>query len=178
MSSNYGGTATELVPGTLRGYRAWYMGNPLYLGNGDVPLLRSVAVNFSWPPGETPHAGCTHTGLLSTLCQAQHLAPVDDCSCGYYAAYQLTDLPLFKCQNDFGTDDAYVFGSVTAYGRVMLGTKGFRAEYMKIESFAGNGDFSWLADLYGVEHARDFEELLDKFPPPNVDELIGVPHGA
>lgn len=62
-------------------------------------------------------------------------------------------------------------GSIKASGRILLGTKGFRAEKAEVEALWGRGT-KRLAEFYGVPWLPNKAEFLEAFPPPNVDELI------
>jgi hypothetical protein len=67
-------------------------------------------------------------------------------------------------------------GTVKAYGSVILGTIGFRAQYMEIEALVWSVPLvAEKAAAYGVPVVRSFEALVSKYPPSNVDELIGTP---
>lgn len=172
MSDQYDGASRQLVPGTLRGYRAWCRPSlDLISGEPTTALLKSVSMHFYWPPGPT-RAECFGTGLLENLSYSTHPAPVEGCSCGYYATYGLQDLPIFQSWPYMG--DMYSIGSVNAFGKIALGTRGFRAEFMTIESLAllRGSSLDWLAEAYQATPVHSFSELLDRFPPSNVDELL------
>lgn len=185
MSDHYDGTALELVPGTLRGYRAWYVPSVFSFGKNDdfsfgkndddFFTLKSLSMNFFWRPGPPERATCHGRALLfdSPLSREVHPSPVRGCSCGYYATYRLHHLPVFR--EWVLTGDVYVVGTVTAHGKIVLGTKGFRAEYMTIEALSlDHPTYSWLAQAYDAVAVHSFDELTSKYPPSNVDELLGV----
>lgn len=175
MSDQYDGASRQLVPGTLRGYRAWYMPSPFSLGH-DYPAavlapLKSISMNFCWCPGSSDRAMCFGQGLLENLDYSQHPTPVEGCGCGYYAIYRPQDLPP-ALQAWSLPGEGYIVGSVSAYGKIVLSTRGFRAEYMKIESLVLHPSLDWLAKVYQASHVISFSELVNRFPPSNVDELL------
>lgn len=173
MSDQYDGASRQLVPGTLRGYRAWYlplMGLDLVFGQFPKATLKSISMHFYWSPGPPARAECFGTGLLGELSYSEHPVPVEGCSCGYYATYRLHDLPIFQAWPSIS--DGYVIGSVGAYGKIALGARGFRAEYMTIESLILHPGRGWMAEVYQATPVRSFSELTSRFPPSNVDELL------
>ncbi len=101
-SSNYDGASTELVPGTLRGYRAWGLPSTFSFSRSE-PLapLKSASMDFFWLPGPPVRARCLSAfpGFLPDelgLIRKQHPSPVKGCTCGYYATYKLESLPFFQ----------------------------------------------------------------------------------
>jgi len=171
--------AKDLVPGTLRGYRAWTMNR--YSGKYSGKL-RSVSRAYTWDPGSHRPAACYyHAQSVMTLAEEvtiwkpAHPAPAAQCSCGYYATYDLHNLYAFRSWHQMNIS-SIVVGTVKAYGSVVLGTIGFRAEYMEIEALVGSNPLiPVMAGVYGVPVVPDFETLLSHYPPSNVDELIGAP---
>jgi hypothetical protein len=168
--------AKDLVPGTLRGYRAWTMNR--YSGK-----LRSVSMAYTWDPGSHRPAACYYHAQSVVISLAEevpiwkpaHPAPAARCSCGYYATYDLHNLYAFRSWHQMNIS-SIVIGTVKAYGSVVLGTIGFRAEYMEIEALARSGSLvAEKAAAYGVPTVPSFEALVDQYPPSNVDELIGAP---
>lgn len=177
MSDQYDGASLQLVPGTLRGYRAWYVPREFGLLGHDYPTalapLKSLSMNFYWYPGSSDRATCFGQGFLENLSYGQHPTPVEGCGCGYYATYRLQDLPAFQAWRSLASaDQGYIVGSVSAYGKIALGTRGFRAEYMKIESLVLPPSVDWLAKVYQASHVVSFGGLVNRFPPSNVDELL------
>jgi hypothetical protein len=175
--SDYGNVGTkDLVPGTLRGYRAWSLGTR-------SPGLRSVTMAYDWYPGHHLPATCFHYSSQVvvmgpkdevTVWGPSHSAPAVRCSCGYYATYNLDD--LYVCRAWARNIDNTVVGTVRAHGSVMLGTIGFRAQYMEIEALVNSSPLiAEKAAAYGVPMVPSFEVLVSQYPPSNVDELIGAP---
>lgn len=166
--------AKDLVPGTLRGYRAWTV-------NGRSGGLRSVTMAYTWRLGRSPATCFHHTSQVVVIgpedevtVWGSHSAPAVRCSCGYYATYNLDDLYVYRAwARNIGDS---VIGTVKAHGSVILGTIGFRAQYMEIEALVDSSPLvAERAAAYGVPTVPSFEALVSQYPPSNVDELIGAP---
>jgi hypothetical protein len=96
-------------------------------------------------------------------------APVPQCSCGYYASYApwaYVEHGCLYCSN------SYLHGTVSAHGAVVLGTKGFRAQRVELDALWGLTGRE-AAKAYGVPWFATEREMLQEFPPSNVDELLG-----
>lgn len=113
-----------MYPGELRGYRAWQSD----LTKDDlVPTGRLRAVNFSTIWNTTQVAVCKK--LLLTHPDP---APKLDCVCGLYAYYDCYETFDQHVSIRRGNPVAPILGVVAASGKVILGTKGFRAQRMRI----------------------------------------------
>jgi hypothetical protein len=89
----------------------------------------------------------------------KHLSPQLGCFCGFYAAYHPDGLINAPGTHDFLNQKLAV---VEASGRIVLGTKGFRAEKMKI------------VDTFRVPlFVGDNPSILEKYPPDDVSVLLG-----
>lgn len=174
--SDYGATEKELVPGALRGYRTW---RP-YGDRSGVPLtLRACNFEVTWTPGVNEaecHAGAgglrLGRGWPEVPRPNQHPAPRKGCSCGFYAVHESQHVDY----------RGIVFGSIKAYGSVILGEKGFRAGKAEIEGLAPEAVWiandHWdilkqLGDQYQVPVFPTIGLLLDAFPPIPVEHLLG-----
>lgn len=129
-------------------------------------------------------------GYLEAECKSycqeaeiSHSSPDPGCQCGIYAHY----LPLESYTNRYG-----VFGVVEASGRILMGTKGFRAEKAKIVALAGFGEVNqWFevvvpgipdttrglidfATSIGVPYFPTVEKMIQEFPQKDLSSL-GVP---
>ena len=161
MSKDFTGSEHEVVPGALRGYRAWRY---------DQGLLQACNFDgFPWLPGRN-EAVCARTPM-NRLCDNPDCpscrrcpgpTPVAECSCGFYA----------KHRPDNFDSRGYVIGVIKAYGKVILGTEGFRAQYAEIEALAP------LTSLY-PESLSQYKVpiltpgmMLERFPPISVKELL------
>lgn len=95
--------------------------------------LRAAAIRpWIWrPQGDV--ARCTSFGAwpFQMMLPSQpddHLSPVRTCSCGYYGWY--------RPQETFEYYNLPVFGCFQAWGRITLGTLGFRAQHVRVEAIA------------------------------------------
>lgn len=115
----YAAASAELVPGALRGYRTWRV------GINDDSLW---ACNFetAWTPG-VQVAECMYLRGQAPDVYKRHpigeASPLATCSCGFYAVHEPGNR-----DNRGG-----VLGSIKAYGKVVIGTIGFRAAKVEIE---------------------------------------------
>jgi hypothetical protein len=162
--SDYSSHEIAAVPGALRGYRIWY---PTVNGR----QLRSIAIGASfWNPGVN-EATC----YFPYNC-FPHAIPRKSCKCGFYAKHTLEAL-----ERDFGYQRLHVlaYGSIKAYGRVVLGTAGFRAQYAEIEAlfvdpFVGTR-LRWHGGWKGIPMYQEREMFLKDYPPISVENLLPEP---
>lgn len=103
-------TGPELVVGTVRGYRRWDVRN----GH-----LKAVSWGTKWTAGVNT-ATCRMP--FGRLFGGTHITAGRGCSCGFYAYFHPKDAFY----------SGAVQGVVEGYGRVTLGSKGFRAEKARI----------------------------------------------
>ncbi len=174
--SDYGAVDKELVPGALRGYRTW---RP-YWGTEGKPIgLRACNFEVTWTPGVNEaecHAGAgglrLGAGWPEVPLPDLHPAPRKGCSCGFYAVHEPQHVD----------SRGIVFGSIKAYGSVILGEKGFRAGKAEIEGLAPEtvwiANDHWdilkqLGDQYQVPIFPTIDLLMDAFPPISVEHLLG-----
>ena len=159
----------DLVPGTLRGYRCWRWEQ--FSGR----LMSTGWVHLWTPQPEQAPADCMKK-IVKTFdgVEFAHVSPAPNryCSCGYYASY---DPWSYKSQVGMDCNYCYIQGTVSAHGRIVLGTGGFRAERITIDALFGDthdGHTQDAADRYGVPRFLTKEQCLEKFPPSNVEELL------
>ena len=176
--SGFNGSETELVPGVLRGYRAWRV-------ETTHRRLISFASPCMWQPGANK-AFCQRDIGLSACWSSRNSAPNPECSCGYYGHY----CPSVSCDylavewhwrpNIFLMEGVYgrlfpkVWGSITVHGRVVLGEKGFRAEYATVEAIVAHPSlWSLIREHYEVSLFATADELIEAFPPQDMSHLLG-----
>jgi hypothetical protein len=94
-----------------------------------------------------------------------HEAPDPDCTCGFYATYQPS--------SNGGHFFAYpVAGIIEASGRIILGTKGFRAQRTRIVALMNTAPYSRdAAEMYDVPLFGSSQEALEAFPPHDISEI-------
>jgi hypothetical protein len=111
-----------MTPGAIRpiaGFRTWAMGLG-YLWSPRGPG------RVRWPKADPLRAICTkHSGRVSfPLTPHGHQAPELNCTCGIYGAYDPWDVDLGEQRHPW----TLIVGRVEGWGRVALGSRGFRAE--------------------------------------------------
>jgi hypothetical protein len=89
-------------------------------------------------------------------------APSAKCSCGFYGRYDIQGA-LYQ-----GGD---VTGVIEVSGRVILGTKGVRAERARIVALAGAPLLTRFR-YSGVKHFRNPSLMVEEFPPPDMSALL------
>jgi hypothetical protein len=140
---------SDLVVGELRGYRAWRVSGG---------FLWALCTEDRWQSA-TDEADCD----LSPVVGGDHPAPFMGCGCGLYACYRATTVPPTVGQ---------VFGVVAVAGRVILATRGMKAERMTILALVT--DDASLGEWYGVPIYPNREGLLADYPPQDYGELVDV----
>ena len=156
MSEAFDRVEKELVPGALRGYRRWRFD---FTGQ-----LAAVNFYYSWTPGRNE---ATHVGV-----KPKHEAPMKRCSCGLYAHHDPRGSFNYM---DCSYKDVIVVGSIKAYGKIILGDLGFKAQYAEIESLVVPGPMT-AAFQHRYPQVKIFDrftDLVKEFPPIPVDELLG-----
>ncbi len=140
-SGEYTNDSVTLVPGFLRGFRAWSIAAP-----SPLQLRGVVNTEYAWGRGQNtamcraPH-GAGWTGALRPIVRG---VPDPDCSCGFYARF------------DPGRGYVGIQGIIKVTGNVILGTEGFRAQYATIEA------------LYQLDQAarERYEHILERYVQP------------
>ena len=127
LGLNSGERALESTDPTLAvepisGYRAWKLMPGTRLGLPAMEAVLGSRVLRSVWPGPHLEARCEGRGW-SRLHGPERL-PVLDCTCGVYA---LKERPEMK-----GESGVWVIGEVALWGRVLEGSKGYRAEHAQV----------------------------------------------
>lgn len=186
MTGNkFTGSGTELVNGTLRGYRCWRLVR--YIPR-EVPrslpesvwgwrpefVLAAVSWPVFWGGAEITEARCgwkNHTPCMCSDCRERyesiHRVPMQGCTCGVYAWYT----PDWARHEHTST----VIGVIEAHGKILLGTSGFRAQRARIVAIAPmnrrnvqarNALRVMTSRRYsGVKVAPDPDALFREYPP-------------
>ncbi len=142
-----------LVPGTLRGYRAWRW----------VPGFDNL-----WSTGMSTHRWRQPPLLEEARCLghpfAPHQAPSVDCACGIYGWYHPDDSRIVP---------ASVFGVIAASGRIVMGTHGFRAARAQVVAVTTEDpEIRDMLSGLGYQVFDNREQLLGAFPPQDVSALV------
>lgn len=152
---------TAVYPGELLGYRYWDL-----MTDG---VLQSLSFYQDW-----------ETCLEATCGDGHHPAPNEGCGCGIYAWYTPGDAGAGTCHEWVVNQSSYVFGVIAASGKIVPGTKGFRAERARILGLFEKPDATcgydfepvdwdhYKARYPDVKFASSVEELTSWFPPQDV----------
>lgn len=207
------GPERELVPGTLRGYRqvrvessmirspskpyTWLPGENVAgcnlkkitsigecgcdTNSNGFLIGRHCGSNL----GATIATTCGNCGenfLCDTSPRHPSSAPQRDCVCGFYGAYNLHD--LFDAPGVSWSHHYMICVAVVeAYGKIILSTKGFRAEKMKIVALAPykRDEHHYLCARrsgagvglpeYGIDVVRTPEALLRRYPQQDLSNF-------
>lgn len=187
--SDYGinGTGRLLVPGTLRGYRAWRMDD----------RGRLWSIHSAWPGAESEDFWTTARYEAQCRIDMMRLpsfawplipqsssdrptytcspAPGRDCKCGIYASYNAYDyrhsVPKFWHEDESGRGNYFVHGCVKATGRMVLAVKGFRAQYAQIEALWGWGS-RWVARKHDIPWFMTQRSFLNRYPSSTLSEIL------
>lgn len=187
MNKDFSGQEVPLVPGTLRVYRQWQAVNVLESEDdwggvchcGDCPPIppgtHLIPMNFMtpWVDGENvaicqeAHRVAPHIGPASEV-------PGRECQCGFYGTRE----PV----SSWTLSHSYVSGVVEVYGRVIIGTRGVRAQKARIVAACINPTYvsgshlpDQLMERYSsVDWMSSAAEVFDKYPPQNIDEILGM----
>lgn len=138
--------APDLVEKVI-GFRAWSIGRPYRRGlgqvrNDDLWSIGNHAVRWGAP---TMTARCLQDRYgLGGVSHPGHPSPYVHCKCGIYANHRLgwpSSAPEGMC-----------IGAVTAWGRIQVHGRGFRAEHVEIVAFGyapawTNGSIGRIARL-------------------------------
>lgn len=140
----------------LVGLRSWML-------HERAPILYSFNSTV-WPHNRSLESECAKARTYGV----EHEGPAVDCSCGIYAATDLTALSGYL-------SDGTVVGAIEAWGRVIPGEFGFRAQYARVKAIWVDGAnlvrLSDVAELYGAQMVHSFSELvglLGSLPAPKL----------
>jgi hypothetical protein len=180
------GAVADVVPlvGSIRGFRWWRIG-------GSADLLSPWRGPVRWEPGENEAACLARRGMLGwKMARAPHPrgCPASSCECGFYALHSLPELNdgLDKAiwEIDAATSGGrhgLILGVAEGYGRLLIGTAGWRARFSRILAlFAGpsvqnhSRQVMVAAGQYGVPLYRDLDAFVAEWGPDEefIHELI------
>lgn len=154
----YTGKEVPLVPGSLRVYRDWAITPDGYLHALHWPQV--------WSRAEANEARCAKLHVFVSPGASTHASPDINCTCGFYGKY----VP---------EDTGYVHGVAEFSGRIILGTKGARAQYAKPVALNLNRAGELLPLLRtnypDLKLFPNNSDMYKEFPPQDVSELIPKP---
>jgi hypothetical protein len=149
--------------GSVTGYRWWWWHvPPKFAGYTDTEWVEGRdafsyligAFRGEWEPGRI-EATCSATGGFNSFRfenlgneETEHVPPANKCGCGFWGYFD-PNLPMQQILGSFNTTprvtrDSYlgsiptvkipVLGAIEGTGRVVIGEKGFRAQYAKLKA--------------------------------------------
>ena len=136
-----------LVPGTLLVHRGWNVRVGGFLAAYSAPYVWESGVN---------EAVCK--GFIQEIDHRK--APVTHCTCGFYGLYDPNDV-----------DSVDVRGVIEVSGRVILGTRGVRAQKAKIVALATLNPMIRLR-YRGVDYFKWPSAMEEKYPVTDVSALL------
>lgn len=141
-----------LVLESVRGFKQWTWSKERKL----VSMFPA-----DWTNGSLT-SECSRYALNKDKASVRHRSPDLECTCGVYAHY----LPLESYEKPRGC----IFGVVEASGKILMGTKGFRAEKAKVVALGGYGPSN--------QFFENTEKTRGVYPDDVVDfcTSIGVPY--
>jgi hypothetical protein len=156
-----GGAESHAAPDFIEpviGWRYWRL-------DRDRTRLASLTGRAEvWPVGRAFNAVCRHARrdhddvryrIVGGYKRSRHGAPEEGCTCGVYAA---RDLKTLRSKMLFGLG-LMVVGEVSMWGKIIAGTRGYRAEY------------AYPKRLYVVQRTVDW----DQSGTVNALSVYGVP---
>lgn len=161
----------ETYPGVLRGYRHF---SRLSTNPGSPPKLISVHSSYEYSvikEDEWWEAGCGTSDSARTSVPKHPVVPGKTCRCGFYINYYPKN--SFYKEED---NDIYPRGVVEASGHLVLSTKGFRSQKMRLVALYPiffsmakyiEKNFPWVK-LYDSA-----EEMYEEYPQSDLTSLIG-----
>jgi hypothetical protein len=149
--------------GYITGLRAWR-----YVDSVDGWRLQSAVQTMLWPPNQRLEAECLRLGMAHPMAPMpirtsphQDATPAEGCKCGFWGLAAVNEVYA-----QFGTrivkkvkpdSERFVYGTIALWGRVLTGTKGWRAQYAyplalvsEATTLNNRGLLSRLAEIYGI----------------------------
>ncbi|HET6910190.1 MAG TPA: hypothetical protein VFH54_12680 [Mycobacteriales bacterium] len=164
-----------LVPGRLRGYRAWALDLAGVVDGRGLGLRPLRDVDVTWDV--TLDAQCVKdTNTFQFLARVpwrdvperiHGASPSPDCDCGIYGWYDPQDTRIAR---------GHVYGVIDATGRVLLGQHGFRASQATVRALVAANPLltSWW-ESKGIDVYPTLDDLVQAYPPDDVSELVPPP---
>jgi hypothetical protein len=142
---------------TIIGFRYWDV--------EDGKLYSTWASGF-WTSGKltASHVSTFAIRITDGMRYTGHVAPADDCQCGFYAF----KYPLVMCACDDPTDSRHgAVGVVKLSGRICVHETGFRAQHAEVAALV---DFTGtVSSEYGVPVYPDLDTMWSEWAPDTVE---------
>jgi hypothetical protein len=106
------------------------------------------------------------TGRNLRALHAEKVVPVEECACGFWAYWEDASAAVLS------QSARQAVGIMEGWGKILIGDRGFRAQYARIVALHLPTDHQWLSQLQSQYPAArwytDYEEMLYDWPTPNV----------
>lgn len=151
------------------------------------PSLTAAAIStYAYKPGENI-ASCYYLskqGVYTSYYEDLHKAPMLSCECGFWAYHNVEDT------HNVGTNETHwmTLAAVEVYGKTVLGTKGVRAEKMKIIGLVLPLEVAQLSPAHPIRRAWDMvveqygvptyghaTDLVKAHPSQDISRLLSKP---
>jgi hypothetical protein len=179
VARSHAESTPEPIVGSVRGFRWWRL-------SADTELLSPWRGPVRWKHGENEASCLARQGMFGwRMSRAPHPrgCPATACECGFYALHALPspngDLDRAIWEIDTATSGGrhgLVLGIVAGYGRVLIGTAGWRSQFARILAlFAGptvtdhTRQLGAAAATYEVPLYRDLDVLVSEWGPDRAD---------
>lgn len=183
----------EFRLGSVIGYRSFVIPHKTYESSISLePALQSIFFPYTWQPGlnESFHAGrvVSGTALADESKCVGYIS--NDCQCGFYAFFDLS------AEGALYHSPYYVEGVVQGYGKTLMGSKGFRSQFMRVLALCppitiGAADVPYqrgsnsqhdkvvdmlpsIAERYNVPLFDTREAMLSEYPISDPYEVLGI----
>lgn len=162
--------------GSVRGFRWWRVGS-------GADLVSPWRGPIRWSPGENEATCLGRRGMLGwKASKAQHPmgCPATECECGFYALHSLPELnedpgrSIWEIDADTsGGRHGLVLGVAEGFGRVLIGTAGWRARFGRVLALfsasepgrAQHPSLVEVADRYEVPLYRSLAAMAAEWGP-------------
>lgn len=150
--------------GEIVAFRAWKV-----VTGGPIPLLRSFSMPYLWRSGVND---CRNYGGPCEWTVSRDLIPTSKNKCGFYALKEYSEiLDYWGVSREW-----YCLGTVELWGEVIVGTKGYRAEYAAIQNIVSlvRAGYKPPRVLKGTAAWKRAVDAAFRYNPyPTVDEEAG-----
>jgi hypothetical protein len=134
------------------GYRSWRVSDKSYL------LHSAIIHSCTWPTDASLEATCwdtQHRHYANDDIPLVHESPHTWCTCGVHGFHDVEDAL------DYGGHSRAVVGAVMAWGKIMVHTLGFKAQYMRPLAFIEH-----KSKLERIERKDMIEQMVAKYSLP------------
>lgn len=148
MSNDFDSPDLKLYIGQLRGYRYWW---------AHRGTLFSISMGTIW-----------REGVLQARCNnhTEEGVPKQKCQCGIYGWYTPEEALRNHAAEKFGLskNEGLILGAVSAQGKIVPGTVGFKAEKVKVEAIATDNVHPYDCEQCALTEFKGFPDFSTRYP--------------